>query len=308
MPEIEKKKGGKRRSVRTYVNANKPLAVPLSEIAEYFPPDPDDDDQPAPQNRAAGGGGRVKRPRDVNDVEQPDIGKRDYSQGQRRRLAREGKAMPDLSFPVDDAEDLQNAVHLYRTGHQGKDPAATRRYLERRSRELGVSSGLGSSEKGTAGNPVQQPAGGRNVTDRTSQPLTEGHQAPSSGDHGIGAGRPAHIAVGHLDLRQSTVAVTPLATLRSFNGDNEFGDRDITRPPGQVQVSRLDAAAASGLGSPPGNPAARMADHIARLNVTGPDGGHGLADAQSRPPVAAKNSDRVEIMKRHMFPGSGGAR
>ena len=42
-PEIEKGKKRRRRSARVYVNANKPLAVDVPEIAALFPPDDDDD-------------------------------------------------------------------------------------------------------------------------------------------------------------------------------------------------------------------------------------------------------------------------
>ena len=80
--EKKRKKGQRRRSARVYVNANKPLAVPLDEIAGYFPPDDDDDDD--------GQAAAVKRR---------------ISQAERKRLAREGNAVvnPDghISYPIE---------------------------------------------------------------------------------------------------------------------------------------------------------------------------------------------------------------
>jgi hypothetical protein len=43
-PDIEKKRKKRRRSARVYINANRPLAVPLDEIAAHFPADDADDD------------------------------------------------------------------------------------------------------------------------------------------------------------------------------------------------------------------------------------------------------------------------
>ena len=41
-PDVEKGKKRRSRSARIYVNANKPLAVNVPEIAALFPPDEDD--------------------------------------------------------------------------------------------------------------------------------------------------------------------------------------------------------------------------------------------------------------------------
>jgi len=59
---------------------------------------------------------------------------RDYSAEERRRLAKEGKALPDGSFPIVDEEDLRNAIQAI---GRAKDPAAARAHIKKRARALG---------------------------------------------------------------------------------------------------------------------------------------------------------------------------
>jgi hypothetical protein len=84
----------------------------------------------------------------VIEAEAP-VYKRDIDTATRRRLAADGKALPNLSYPIETAGDLGNAAHLARTGHG--DVAAARRLIARRARELGVANPLdeGDSEKVT---------------------------------------------------------------------------------------------------------------------------------------------------------------
>jgi hypothetical protein len=130
---------------------------------------------------------------------------------------------------------------------------------------------------------------------RVSEPLLAGHQAPSTGDHGPGHGRNAEIAQHHPDLRQSTTTAAPWYGMRTFNGDNEFGDRSITHPGGQVGVSFLDLRGAASPASdallPAANPVARQMPHTARDSATPPNGTHSLADPRSHAaPAAAKSA------------------
>lgn len=62
--------------------------------------------------------------------------KRDIDTATRRRLAGEGHALPNLSYPIENNEDLQNAATLARSGH-GDVPAA-RRLIAREARERKV--------------------------------------------------------------------------------------------------------------------------------------------------------------------------
>jgi hypothetical protein len=74
--------------------------------------------------------------------------KRDIDTATRRRLAAEGKALPDGSYPIENAEDLGNAKTLAVSGHG--DVAAARKLIARRARELGVPNPLKSGKKKTA--------------------------------------------------------------------------------------------------------------------------------------------------------------
>ena len=59
--------------------------------------------------------------------------KKDYSTDERRRLAREGKALPDGSYPIVTVEDLRNAIQAF-----GRNPTpAVKRHIIRRARALG---------------------------------------------------------------------------------------------------------------------------------------------------------------------------
>lgn len=59
---------------------------------------------------------------------------RDVSTEERKKLADEGKAMPDGSFPIANVEDLRNAIQAI---GRAKDPEAVRRFIKKRARELG---------------------------------------------------------------------------------------------------------------------------------------------------------------------------
>lgn len=60
---------------------------------------------------------------------------REYSQEERERLASEGKALPDGSYPIVDREDLENAIQAI---GRAKDPDAARRHIKKRARALGL--------------------------------------------------------------------------------------------------------------------------------------------------------------------------
>jgi hypothetical protein len=213
------KKKKRRRSARVYINANRPLAVPLDEIAGYFPPDDDEEN--------------AMRPDQVK----------------------------------------------------------------------------------TTGNPVPSP-GGRSLTEaRVSPPLTAGHQAPSTGDHGaafadpMAPAGPKRLALGHEDMRSGTTRPVPLLSFRS-NADSFPADLRGMSSGVPVALSRLDAASAAGMpgfrADPSGNPAVRPLDRIAQNSATAANGGHGLADVVSRgAPQAMKASDAREMLRRHMFGGNG---
>ncbi len=62
-----------------------------------------------------------------------------FTEGERSRLAKTGAAMPDGSFPIRNAADLDNAIHLV---GKAKDPAAAKRHIIKRARALMLKSKL----------------------------------------------------------------------------------------------------------------------------------------------------------------------
>jgi hypothetical protein len=79
----------------------------------------------------------VKKFADI--LEAGRIQKRFFSAGKRRDLAKSGAALPDGSFPIVNAEDLRNAVALWR---KGKDPAKAKAHIKARASALGLSNKL----------------------------------------------------------------------------------------------------------------------------------------------------------------------
>lgn len=63
---------------------------------------------------------------------------RDYSADERKSMAKKGHAMPDGSYPIADAEDLDNAIHAVGRGNADHD--AIRRHIIKRAAALGLSS------------------------------------------------------------------------------------------------------------------------------------------------------------------------
>jgi uncharacterized membrane protein YkoI len=69
------------------------------------------------------------------DAEVADLAlKRMYDEETRKTMAEAGEALPDGSFPIKDAEDLQNAIQAF--GRAG-DKAAAKAHIMKRAKELG---------------------------------------------------------------------------------------------------------------------------------------------------------------------------
>lgn len=102
-----------------------------------------DEDNPAqefglPKARKADEAGELQKADGEADEKARDeeaVEKRDFSAEERRKLADEGKAMPDGSFPIENKEDLKNAIRL--AGH-AKDKKAAIEFICRRARALGA--------------------------------------------------------------------------------------------------------------------------------------------------------------------------
>lgn len=91
----------------------------------------------------------VEKAHDVEDKEEPkikkslfsdldpyDLIKRKFTTEQRKKMAEEGKAMPDGSFPIGNKTDLMNAIRSW--GRGGADPKV-KEHIKRRAKALGAS-------------------------------------------------------------------------------------------------------------------------------------------------------------------------
>lgn len=65
-----------------------------------------------------------------------DLTKRDFSSKQRERMAEQGHAMPDGSYPIANRTDLMNAIRSW--GRGGSDPKV-KEHIKRRANALGAS-------------------------------------------------------------------------------------------------------------------------------------------------------------------------
>lgn len=67
-----------------------------------------------------------------------------FTAAQRKQLAKEGKAMPDGSYPIRNVTDLRNAIMDF--GRGGSDPAV-KRHIIKRARALGALDAIPDSWK-----------------------------------------------------------------------------------------------------------------------------------------------------------------
>ena len=73
-----------------------------------------------------------------------------YNADDRRRMASNGQAMPDGSYPIADEEDLHNAIHA--VGRGGSSHDAIRRHIIKRAKALGLSSAIPDNWDASGGN------------------------------------------------------------------------------------------------------------------------------------------------------------
>jgi hypothetical protein len=67
------------------------------------------------------------------EKDKEEVEKRDFSADERKKLAEEGKAMPDGSFPIENKDDLKNAIRLV---GQAKDKEKAMAFIRRRAKAL----------------------------------------------------------------------------------------------------------------------------------------------------------------------------
>lgn len=79
-------------------------------------------------------GTRPERKERRNDDEGDGVDFKDYSPEQRKKMAKDGSAMPDGSFPIADCSDLKNAIQAI---GRASDPDAAKRHIKKRKKALG---------------------------------------------------------------------------------------------------------------------------------------------------------------------------
>lgn len=80
----------------------------------------------------------VAKLKDV-DANTASIAKKKFSAEKRKQLAGEGKALPDGSFPIEDKEDVKNAVHAH---GRAKNPDEAKAHIKARAKTLGAEDSL----------------------------------------------------------------------------------------------------------------------------------------------------------------------
>lgn len=89
---------------------------------------------------------------------------KDWDAAQRKTAAKSGEAMPDGSFPIKTHGDLSDAVHLWKTGHQGPDPSKSKAHIVSRARALGAPDPFTSPVGKASGTDVNGKAQPRSTT------------------------------------------------------------------------------------------------------------------------------------------------
>jgi len=64
-----------------------------------------------------------------------NVNEEDYSDEERLELAKKGHALPDGSYPINDIEDLKNAIQAY---GRAKDQTLTAKHIVKRAKALGA--------------------------------------------------------------------------------------------------------------------------------------------------------------------------
>jgi hypothetical protein len=71
----------------------------------------------------------------VNNMNENEMEKRDYSSKERNQMAQRGMALPDGSFPIANEQDLRNAIQSY---GRASNAAQAKAHIIRRARALGL--------------------------------------------------------------------------------------------------------------------------------------------------------------------------
>lgn len=185
---------------------------------------------------------------------------RDFSQGQRDSMAGKKQAMPDGSFPINNRQDLLNAIKLV---GRAKNPAAAKAHIKRRAKALGLTNLLPGDWK-SASSSASESVGQFTGADVVTAPVL-GFYA----DEGIKATADAPpkfaevviIRPGQSANRRNyrTEAIQQAVNEGLWNGARMFKDHNVKAPlerktdelvarivPGSVRVGQADEVDADG--------------------------------------------------------------
>lgn len=161
--------------------------------------------------------------------------KRNVSTQERKRLASQGHALSNLSYPIANTGDLQNAAHLARTGHG--NVSAARALIARRAKDLGVKNPLKDDDQNDAKKGLEEDMS--TATDDTAEktaavscPACEG-----SGNNGkcgkCGGG--GKVSQATADAMKAAMKKPPAAQDDESEPDDDGDDDDMGKssaPPG----------------------------------------------------------------------------
>lgn len=105
----------------------------------------------------------------ADENELADEVRKDYSDADRKKMAKSGQALPDGSYPIADVQDLKNAIQAI---GRAKNPAAAKAHIIKRARALGATNLLpdGWTKQSNSTVPVGR-RGGRRKERHRSTPL-----------------------------------------------------------------------------------------------------------------------------------------
>lgn len=81
-------------------------------------------------------------------LQDAELAKRDFTDKQRKNAAESGAAMPDGSFPIENKEDLKNAIDAH---GRAKDPDAAKEHIKQRAKDIGAEDELPDDWKDDGG-------------------------------------------------------------------------------------------------------------------------------------------------------------
>lgn len=126
----------------------------------------------------------------------PEAAKRSIGTGERKRLASQGHALADGSYPIANAGDLQNAAVLARSGHG--NVGAAKKLISRRAKDLGVPNPLKGDKK------KARKAAQAVLTDTVSKSVQAGLISREAADAILAAAGPADTEKGTRPLPGDT--------------------------------------------------------------------------------------------------------